>query len=236
MKNKYDLIYQELVEKIQSGILSNGDKLPSENELAEEYETSRETIRKALHLLSQNGFIQKVRGKGSLVLDRNKFEFPVSGLVSFKELSSRLGQNVRTKVHELILFQPESSVKNMLHCSDETMIWKVTRTRKIDGENIILDKELIREDIIPGLTKSICEHSIYAYIEQELKKDISFAKKEIVVEKVSEEDREFLDLQGHEQVVVIRSFVYMSDATVFQYTESRHRPDKFRFVDFARRN
>jgi GntR family transcriptional regulator, trehalose operon transcriptional repressor len=36
-------------------------------------------------------------------------------------------------------------------------------------------------------------------------------------------------------VVVIRSQVYLDDANLFQFTESRHRPDKFRFVDFARR-
>ena len=30
--------------------------------------------------------------------------------------------------------------------------------------------------------------------------------------------------------------VYLEDTSLFQYTESRHRPDKFQFVDFARRN
>ena len=27
------------------------------------------------------------------------------------------------------------------------------------------------------------------------------------------------------------SYTYLEDATLFQYTESKHRPDKFRFVD-----
>ncbi|GAY77341.1 trehalose operon transcriptional repressor [Sporolactobacillus inulinus] len=37
-------------------------------------------------------------------------------------------------------------------------------------------------------------------------------------------------------VVVVRSLVYLENAQLFQYTESRHRADKFRFVDFARRD
>lgn len=55
------------------------------------------------------------------------------------------------------------------------------------------------------------------------------------MEEPTAEDRELLDLEGFHNVVVVRSQVYLEDASQFQYTESRHRPDKFRFVDFARR-
>jgi len=34
----------------------------------------------------------------------------------------------------------------------------------------------------------------------------------------------------------VKNYIYFDNATLFQYTESRHRPDKFRFVDFARRS
>ena len=36
-------------------------------------------------------------------------------------------------------------------------------------------------------------------------------------------------------VVVVKSYTYLEDRSLFQYTESRHRTDKFKFVDFARR-
>lgn len=61
--NKYLMIYQEISQQIERGEWAPGVQLPSENELAERYETSRETIRKALTLLAQRGFIQKIRGK-----------------------------------------------------------------------------------------------------------------------------------------------------------------------------
>ncbi|WP_079528661.1 trehalose operon repressor [Halobacillus hunanensis] len=235
MKNKFIVIYNDLVQAIRQGEFTAGDTLPSENELALRFSTSRETIRKALNLLSQNGYIQKVRGKGSVILDHSKFEFPVSGLTSFKELTNQLGQTVKTHVHELILETANNQLRSRLNCTSEKRIWKISRTREIDGERIILDKDYILEEIVPELTKSIAEHSIYDYIENTLELDISFAKKEIVVEGVTEEDEQHLDLEGHAQVVVIRSYVYLADATLFQFTESRHRPDKFQFVDFARR-
>ncbi|UOR11060.1 trehalose operon repressor [Halobacillus amylolyticus] len=235
MKNKFIVIYNDLVKALRQGEFKAGDTLPSENELTIRFETSRETIRKALNLLSQNGYIQKVRGKGSVILDHSKFEFPVSGLTSFHELSNQLGQTVKTHVHELFLETANNQLRSRLNCSEDMRIWKISRSREIDGERIILDKDYILEDVVPGLTKSVAEHSIYDYIENQLELEISFAKKEIVVEPVTEEDKAHLDLDNHSQVAVIRSYVYLADATLFQYTESRHRPDKFQFVDFARR-
>lgn len=78
MKNKYFVIYSELAERIQSGVLTPGDTLPSEHELTDEFQTSRETIRKALHLLAQNGYIQKVRGRdlSYSITGNSNFLFP----------------------------------------------------------------------------------------------------------------------------------------------------------------
>jgi GntR family transcriptional regulator, trehalose operon transcriptional repressor len=235
MKNKYIFIYNEISKQIKSGEILPNTLLPSENELTDIYNTSRETIRKALNLLSQNGYIQKIRGKGSVVIDVNKFDFPVSGLVSFKEIAQKLDNQVRTIVNECTLMKPSQFVKQQMHLSSNDLVWNVVRTREIDGNKVILDKDILISEFVPNLTKEICADSIYNYIENTLKLTIGFAKKEIVVVEPTEEDRELLDLEGFSNIVVIKSYVYFDDATLFQYTESRHRPDKFRFVDFARR-
>ncbi|QST01970.1 trehalose operon repressor [Pontibacillus sp. ALD_SL1] len=228
-------IYEELVDAIKMNVYKEGQTLPSENELAETFGTSRETIRKALNLLSQNGFIQKVRGKGSVVLDVDKFNFPVSGLVSFKEVSKAMGEATKTHVNELSLIHPDPYIQEAMQLEEEFLVWYVSRSREISGERIILDKDYLYYGSVPRLTREICENSIYAYLEGEIGLTISFAKKEITVEEPTSEDRTLLDLEGFANVVVIKNYVYLDDATLFQYTESRHRPDKFRFVDFARR-
>ncbi|MDM5200493.1 trehalose operon repressor [Fictibacillus enclensis] len=234
--NKYLMIYQEISQQIERGEWAPGVQLPSENELAERYETSRETIRKALTLLAQRGFIQKIRGKGSIVLDLAKFDFPVSGLVSFKELALKSGKSWKTEVHELDVVTPDHFLQQQLKVEREDRVWKVTRVREMNGEKIILDKDFFNQQYVTELTYEICENSIYEYIENELGLNISFAKKEIVVEQPTEEDRALLSLDGFHNVVVVKNHVYLDDASLLQYTESRHRPDKFRFVDFARRN
>lgn len=232
---KYLSIYHDLVQKINEAHWKASQMLPSENHLALHYEASRETIRKALDLLAQNGFIQKVRGKGSIILDQGKFDFPVSGIVSFKELAQNIKYPVKTIVNELSIVEADENIQSTLAVCPSEYVWKVVRTREIGDEKVILDKDYFNKKIVPDLSKAICENSIYEYLENDLQLQISYAQKEIVVEEPTEEDRELLDLDGHSNIVVIRSMVYLDDTSLFQYTESRHRPDKFKFVDFARR-
>ncbi len=236
MMKKYLSIYQEIANQIQAGKFATHSLLPSEHELKDQYETSRETIRKALNLLAQEGYIQKVRGKGSIVIKNTKLDFPVSGLVSFHELAQKMHKKPKTIVHEVALTEPDSFIRQQLNLTASDKVWKINRVREIDGEKIILDKDYLNHAFIPYITKEICERSIFQYLENELGLVISYAKKEIVVEEPTEEDMELLDLEDFQHIVIIKNYVHLEDATLFQYTESRHRPDKFRFVDFARRN
>ena len=235
MDRKYINIYNQILNKIEVGKLQPNDKLPSENELMKEYDVSRDTIRKALDLLERNGYISKIKGKGSFVLDINKFEFPVSGLTSFKELSQKIGKDSRTIVEEFGLIPPDDLLMKRLEISEEDLVWRVIRVREIANQRIILDKDFFNKEFVPSLTVEICEDSIYEYIENTLGLKISFARKEITVQQATEEDKKYLDLDNFDMIVVVKNYIYLEDASLFQYTESRHRPDKFRFVDFSKR-
>ena len=175
--SKYIEIYNEIVSDIENGNLEVDSKLPSEAQLMEKYSVSRDTIRKSLNLLEQNGYIQKSKGKGSFVLDINKFNFPVSGIRSFKELIESMGKEVITSVEELSLRAPSKKTSAKLELSSEDYVWKIVRVRKIDGERIILDKDYFNAKFVPTLTLEVCKDSIYNYIEGELGLKISYAKK-----------------------------------------------------------
>lgn len=234
-ENKFLQIYAEYSGRIQSGGLAPGTKLPSESELAEAYNTSRETVRKALNLLFREGYINKIKGRGSFVLDTARMEFPVTGLISFREMSELLAVPARTLAYETELAPAGAFLASELQIAEDTPVWKVIRAREIAEERIILDKDYFRSDIVPYLSKSIAEGSIYDYLEQELGLKISYAKKQITVDPVTEEDQRLLDLGQDTHIVVVRTYVYLENTVLFQYTESRHRLDKFQFVEFARR-
>ncbi|WP_223067682.1 trehalose operon repressor [Paenibacillus caui] len=234
-KNIFLNIYKKYAQLIQTGQMASGTKLPSESELASQYNTSRETVRKALNLLVQNGYIHKIKGKGSYVLDIHRMDFPITGLISFKEMAEKIGKPSKTIVYKTGLIHAAGEIARYLMLEDGESVWEVIRAREIDGERIILDKDYFLPEIVTALTEQIAANSIYEYLEQQLHLVISYAKKEISVEESTDEDRRLLDFKGLSHVVVVRNFVYLEDTTLFQYTESRHRLDKFQFVDFARR-
>ena len=231
---KYQEIFNGLQEKILNGSYLAGVLLPTEKELQDQYQVSRDTVRKALRLLTEKGLIQKVQGRGSQVLKQELLNFPVSGLTSYKELVDSLGLNSQTRVISLDLMTVDEQTALQTGFPEGSQVWKVLRTRSIDGVVSVLDLDYLAKDCVPNLTQEIAQTSIYAYLEEDLGLDISYAQKEITIQASTERERLLMDNQD-DYLVLIRSRVYLGDTRQFQYTESRHKIDKFQFVDFARR-
>lgn len=233
---KYSALYSKIQKDIEDGILKPGERLPSEKELMETYNLSRDTVRKSLGLLAVNSYIRKIKGKGSFVLEMNRFDFPVAGLISFKEMAKRTNmKSHQTDVVSLTLFRESTFPVEAVEQNEPKDIWEVIRVRTIDGRRVILDKDYFYHDVSGELTEEICKGSIYEYLENELGIRIGYAHKEIIIEKVTEEDKRHLDLLDHDMVAVVNTLVYLETGKLFQFTQSRHCPDKFRFIDVARR-
>lgn len=71
-----DYIYDELLQKISSGVYKEGQKLPTESDLSREYCVSRPVVRSALTELRIQGFIVSTRGVGSFVKRSRAFQSP----------------------------------------------------------------------------------------------------------------------------------------------------------------
>jgi len=69
-----DLIYRRIAEdlrqKIESGELGHGDQLPTELELREQYDASRNTVRDAMKWLITRGLIETRPGQGTFVANK----------------------------------------------------------------------------------------------------------------------------------------------------------------------
>lgn len=235
INKRYMAIYEDIKEKILSGEFGPGHKLPSEHEFCSIYKTSRGTIRSALDLLVEEGMVNRHPGKGVYVLERNAITFSFGGLVSFKEASENNGQSFVTLVPfftEMIITQ-ELHDKTRLPLGEE--VYCLHRIRELDGERIIFDINYFLKEKLTGLTEDIAKDSIYEYMEQQLGLKIGFSQRIIQVEPVTVKDREYLDMGSYGFVAVVKNFVHLSDGTLFEYTESRHHPERFIFTDFARR-
>jgi len=234
-ESKYVTIYKEWKEKIESGQIAEGERLPTESSLMESYQVSRDTVRKSLNLLEQNGYIQRGRGRASLVMPKQRYTFPLSEIASFQEVNKLSYAHAETEVVNLDILQDSHKIKKIFQQSVNGEVYELIRVRRMKDEAVILDKDYFVRDVVPRLPLNECKVSVYRYLEEELGLQISYAVKEITVQKANTEDYELLDMGDYNMVVVVKSHTYLENNTLFQCTESRHRPDKFRFVDLAKR-
>lgn len=232
---KYKQLFKQLERDILGEKYQLGDFLPSEHQLMEIYQVSRDTVRKALVLLQEEGLIEKVRGQGSKIVKQEQLDFPVSNLTSYQELVAQHQLQSKTNVISLDKITVDKKLSKTTGFPEYRLVWRIVRQRVVDNIASVLDIDYLDKSLVPDLTREIGEHSIYSYLEETLKLNIAYARKEITIDHVSNQDHILLDIGRDQHVVSIKSQVYLADGRQFQYTESRHKLDKFRFVDFATR-
>ena len=186
---KYQHIYQILKEQIVEEKYLVGDFLPSENDLKEYYQVSRDTIRKALKLLQEEGFIETVQGMGAQICRQAHFDFPVSQLTSYQEIVKASGLQSETNVIRLEKITIDEKGAKKTGFPLHRLVWKVSRQRVVDGITSVLDIDYMDRELISGLTKEIAQRSIYQYIEEDLKLQIGYAKKEILISPIDNRDK-----------------------------------------------
>jgi len=92
---QYRRLYELLRGLIEEGTYESGNLLPSENELCATHHLTRPTVRKALDMLVNQGFIIRQQGKGSIVQGLPKG----IGILSLTGTTSAIGQDIlRTKI------------------------------------------------------------------------------------------------------------------------------------------
>lgn len=237
MAGKYQHIADDLAQRINHGEFSVGDLLPSENHLATHYKVSRETARKALAKLTDEGRIQKMMGKGSIVIKPARYALPVSHLVSYTEFLKDNGIDSENHVFALedapLPAMPFQDIDPTLTPGQECTY--VGRVRIIDKLPSIVDHDFILKSVVPTISENTAQASLYNYFEDDLGLTIAYSPKQITVEPANAQDQELLGLCEGSYVAVTTSIAHLADTTAFQFSQSRHRADKFKYQDFARR-
>lgn len=116
---KYRQIYDRLRQGIVTGTYAAGTKLPSENELVQQFLASRPTVGRALAELASEGWIVRRAGSGTYVSDRAESKALVFGLLIpelgvteiFEPICKGLSQARLSGHHDLLwgpLFRPDA--------------------------------------------------------------------------------------------------------------------------------
>ena len=91
---KYLEISKEIISKIESSELVPGDKVPSENELIKNYRISNTTARKSLLEIETRGWVRRIKGKGTFVLNRTEDMHLTRLLGSFGAMRESFDENL----------------------------------------------------------------------------------------------------------------------------------------------
>lgn len=132
MKPKFLCISENIIDKIKSGEFLPGDRIPSENELIKEHKVSNTTARKSLLEIESKGWAQRIKGKGTFVLNRTYDHHLVRTLGSID--STRRGFNESLKAEG---FKPKNIVleKIVLHHGVST---------EISGKHYIIEGPVLK--------------------------------------------------------------------------------------------
>lgn len=236
-KSRYNEIYQTLKERIETGDYPFRELIPSENTLVQEFDCSRNTLRRAVQALSAEGYVQSMQGRGVRVIwqKRPNSQFLFGGVESFTEACKRNGIRQVTEVLRFEERAVDTSLSRLTGMPEGTAVYYIERLRRMDDVPLILDHNYFLKEAAEGLTREIAAQSIYAYLENRLGLQIKTTRRVITVEPVTEDDTAHLQMDGCNCVAVVSSSTYNSDGILFEYTQSRHSPKHFEFHDVAQR-
>ena len=234
-KAKFEQIYRDLKRKIENATYGFQTLLPSENILTEVYSCSRNTVRRAISALAAEGYVQSLHGIGVRVIFQpvEQAAFTIGGIESFRESAARNHLNACTRVICFMELTADERISRRSGFPVGSELYYIQRVRYLDKKALILDINMFLKEKCLGLTKEIAEDSIYSYLEQECRLNIVTSKWKMTVELVTEIDEKYLELGDYNCLAVISSQTFDADGVMFEYTQSRHRPDYFCFQDTA---
>ena len=157
----YLQIEEELADRIDSGELEPGMRLPSERELSEQVGVSRMTVRQALGRLEQRGLILREQGRGTFVAER-KYTQDASILRGFFEQIVGQGVVPLSRIVEQAQVHASRALAHHLDLRLGEAVYKIVRLRSAQGRPVVLETSFFPARIVPGLLELDLEHaSIY---------------------------------------------------------------------------
>lgn len=147
---KYSKLVEDLKNKIFSGELKAKDKLPSENELSASYGISRQTVRKALQILTQEGYIYAEHGRGTFCSER----------VRHTKQSKNIAV-ITTYLSDYIFPRVIQGIDKVMTDAGYSILLKNTRnSRKIEARCLeeLLQKDIDGLIIEPSKSQIFCSH------------------------------------------------------------------------------
>jgi DNA-binding GntR family transcriptional regulator len=223
---KYKILRDTLKRQIQLGEFKKGDLLPSENDLCKTFTITRTTARKALDELLKEGFIEKLRGKGSRVTERRKS----LGLLNVKGFSEAVGANVTTiYLQKPVKSEWNGEIFSIINSEDrqqECIFFE--RLRCVGDIPVMHEKNWFPAQALPGfLDSDFVEGSFFKTLSQKYSIEIKGSSQELRAEFASAEQAKVLNIANSSPLLHISVKFYTSNPLFNIYSELYCNTEKY---------
>ena len=215
----YRRIAQELRQQIKSGHPGPGEQLPTELELGERFDASRNTVRDAIKWLTVNGLVETRPGQGTFVRPRitpfvtTLSVAPETGLgggegeAAFFEVRER-GREPSTSVPRVAVHQAVGNIAARLRIPEGTQVVSRRQERFIDGtpwslQTTYYPMDLIAQGAIRLISAELIPGGSVNYLHQTLGLTQVGYRDRILVRSPDENELRFFDLPDDGRIPVV---------------------------------
>ena len=140
-KENFIPLHQQLVENLQAEILSGkysqGELFATEKSLVERYRISSTTVRRALQVLVQKGYLYRKAGKGTFIR-RLQIEETLGPLWSFYEEMEVLGLKATTDLLAIEVQKANRFIAQKLQLTESDPIYRIKKLLRANDEPVAI--------------------------------------------------------------------------------------------------
>jgi GntR family transcriptional regulator len=222
-------VYLVLRDRIMSGAVVFGAKLPNENDLARAHGVSRVTVRRALGELQREHLIERRRSAGTRVVYRpqpSRMTADISGVLA--NLAD-MGRSTKVQLLSFDYVQASSPAGEALRSGEHEMLQRSVRVRSIDGLPFSYLLAYVPERI--GVTfsaKDLADHPLLELLERSGVK-VERATQRISAGLAAPDVARALGVKTGSPLIELVRTVYDRDGRGVEHLHAMYRPDRYSF-------
>ena len=231
IKKKSEIpLNQQLAHSIKKAVdeqkLKENDKIPAENEFCKIYDLSRTTVRQALDILEKDGYIYKLRGKGSYVSTPKIYQNRSSFSKFYDDMRS-LGKVPVSKIISLKIKVADAYVREKMQLEENEMLCQIKWIRYGNNEPLIYETINLNYKLVDGIEmKELTDKKLYDILSEEYGIKMTHGKELFYPCKLDINEAKNLGLKENDLGMKVERVVFQGKDVV-EYTTSTVRGDRF---------
>lgn len=222
----YFQLKELIVEEIKSGKYEVDSLIPTEKELSDQFDISRTTVRQAITELVQEGWLYRVKSKGTFIARQKIKQDFLQRLETFAEQMNRIGMEPSTEVVDFKIMKASREVAENLLLQEGEQVIYLFRRRFGDKEPVVTVETYLPFDKCSFLKDYDFEKiSLYESLSTRDSTRICSARRIVEAVEANSRDVRYLNIRKGSPVQLFHTVGLNKDAVPLEYSIARYRGD-----------